>query len=199
MKALLAAASVIALVSAAPVWAQTAANPAAAGAERLSQQDRTFAQKAGDGSLGEAEMGQLAMQKGATPAIREFGRWMYTDHGITANAWLQAILADLHENIQPTLTPQDRALHQKLSGLSGSRFDEVYIQSQVTDHEKTIPVFEREAREGTNPMVKNFARGLVRVLRQHLAEAKELAGTVGVAAAGGTAAAERSGSSLPPR
>jgi putative membrane protein len=139
------------------------------------------------------------MQKGATPAIRAFGRWMYTDHGLTANAWLQAIVGEMHENIQPTLTPEDRALHQKLSGLSGSRFDEAYIQSQVTDHEKTIPLFEREARDGSNPMVKNFARGLVPVLRQHLAEAKELAGTVGVAAAGGAAAAERSGSSMPPR
>ena len=47
----------------------------------MSQQDKTFIHEAGAGNLAEAEMGQLAEQKAITPAIKEFGRWMATDHG----------------------------------------------------------------------------------------------------------------------
>lgn len=198
MKKSLAAASVCALLVAAPAWAQNSGNRAAA-AQNLDQQDRTFVEKAGAGSLAEADLGKLAEQKGATPAVREFGRWMATDHGLVANNWLKAILADQNQSFQPTLTAQDRQLRQKLEGLRGSQFDREYIQAQVTDHEKTIPVFRTEARDGHNPMLKNFAENLTPVLEQHLAEAKALAGGAGVAAVEGSSAAERSGSSMPPR
>ena len=47
----------------------------------MSQQDKTFVHEAGAGNLAEVEPGQLAEQKAADPAVREFGRWMATDHG----------------------------------------------------------------------------------------------------------------------
>jgi putative membrane protein len=90
MKHLFAAASLRALLIAAPAWAQNAPSP---GLQLLSQQDPTFIKEAGAGNLAEADAGKLAMEKGGTPAIREFGRWMYTDHGLTANNWLKAIMA----------------------------------------------------------------------------------------------------------
>lgn len=197
MKKSLAAASVCALLIAAPAWAQNSGNRAASGAENLNQQDRTFVEKAGGGSLAELDLGKLAEQKGATPAVREFGRWMATDHGLVANNWLKAILGDQNQSFQPMLTAQDKELRQKLDGLRGAQFDREYIQSQVADHEKTIPVFQREASDGHNPMIKNFAENMIPVLQQHLAEAKALAGGAGVAA--GESNAERSGSSMPPR
>jgi putative membrane protein len=197
MKKSLAAASVCALLIAAPAWAQNSGNRAASGAENLNQQDRTFVEKAGGGSLAESDLGKLAEQKGATPAVREFGRWMATDHGLVANNWLKAILGDQNQSFQPMLTAQDKELRQKLDGLRGAQFDREYIQSQVADHEKTIPVFQREASDGHNPMIKNFAENMIPVLQQHLAEAKALAGGAGVAA--GESNAERSGSSMPPR
>lgn len=194
MRPLLAAASACALLVAAPSWAQNAPT----GAQTLSQQDKTFIQEAGAGNLAEAELGQLAEQKAATPAVKEFGRWMYTDHGLTANPWLAAILRQEHETFQPTLTAEQKQLKQKLEGLSGAQFDQQFIGHMVQDHEKTIPVFEKEAREGHNPALKGYAEGLTPVLQQHLAEAKELAGTGGMAREGATGA-ERTGTSSPQR
>jgi putative membrane protein len=195
MKGLLAAVSVIALLAAAPAWAQNTAT----GAQSLSQQDKTFIQEAGAGNLAEAELGQLAEQKGATPAVKEFGRWMYTDHGLTANKWLAAILREEHENFQPTLTAEQKQLKQKLEGLSGTQFDRQYVEHMVQDHEKTIPAFEKEAKEGHNPMIKAYAEDVTPVLQQHLAEVKELAGAGGVAANEGATGAERTGTSMPQR
>ena len=195
MKGLLSAVSVIAVVAALPAWAQNTP----AGPQALSQQDKTFIQEAGAGNLAEAELGQLAEQKAARPAIKEFGRWMYTDHGLTANNWLAAILREEHENLQPMLTAEQKQLKQRLEGLSGTQFDQQFIEHMVQDHEKTIPVFEKEAREGHNPMLKSYAEGLTPVLQQHLAEAKELASGGGVAAREGATGPERTGTSAPQR
>jgi putative membrane protein len=195
MKGLLAAVSVSALLAAGPAWAQNTATENRA----LNQQDKAFIQQAGAGGLAEVELGQLAEQKGATPAIREFGRWMATDHSL-ANKWLTSLLQEEHENVQPTLTAEQLQEEQRLDGLSGAQFDRQYIDHMVQDHEKTVPLFEREAREGHSPALKAFAESLTPVLQQHLAEAKELAGAGGVAERAGTAeTAERTGTSAPQR
>jgi putative membrane protein len=193
MKGLLAAVSASALLAVAPAWAQNAATESRA----LSQQDKTFIQEAGAGNLAEAEMGQLAEAKATAPAIKEFGRWMATDHGF-ANKWFAAILREEHENFQPALTTEQTEMKRKLEDLSGAQFDQYYVQHMVQDHEKAVPVFEREAKEGHNPAIKVYAQYLTPVLEQHLAEVKELAGG-GVAAREGAAGAERTGSSTPQR
>jgi putative membrane protein len=141
MKEILAAASVCALMISAPAWAQNAANPGADAGQPLSQQDKIFVQKAGDGSLAEVDLGWLAMQRGATPAIRKFGRWMYTDHDLVANNWLKAILAAQNATAQLQLTTEDQHLRQRLVGLRGAQFDREYMQAMVADHEKTVPAF----------------------------------------------------------
>ncbi|MGB9645968.1 MAG: DUF4142 domain-containing protein [Stellaceae bacterium] len=194
MKGLFAAASVCALLVAAPVWAQNTT----AGSQTLSQQDKTFVHEAGAGNLAEAELGQLAEQKATTPAVKEFGRWMATDHGL-ANKWLAAIMREEHEGFQPSLTAEQRQLKQKLEGLSGTEFDQQYVEHMVQDHEKTVPVFEKEGKEGHNPAIKSYAENLTPVLEQHLIEVKELAENSGVAAREGTNGTQRSGSSSPQR
>jgi putative membrane protein len=135
----------------------------------LSQQDQSFVRQAADGSLGEVVLGRIAEQRGGTPAIREFGRWMATDHGLVANRWLEAIMAAQGQRVQPMLSPQDNQLQQRLQRLS--------VQAQVTDHEKTVPKFQQEARGSRNPMLRNFAETLTPVLQQHLDEARRLAAT----------------------
>lgn len=90
-------------------------------------------------------------------------------------------------------------MKQKLEGLSGTQFDQYYVQHMVQDHENAVPVFEKEAKEGHNPAIKGYAEYLTPILEQHLAEIKELAGTSGVAAREGATGAERTVSSGPQR
>ena len=68
-----------------------------------------MSRQAGAGSLAEADLGDLAVKKGATPAVREFGRWMYTDHGLVANNWLKAIVAAQGETFAADLTAEHKA------------------------------------------------------------------------------------------
>ena len=125
---------------------------------------------------------------------------MATDHGLIANKWLAAILRVENESFHPSLTAEQKRLKQKLEGLSGTQFDQELVQHMVQDHEKAIPVFEKQARQGHNPMLKRYAEDLIPVLEQHLIQAKELAGDSGMAAREGTTnAAQTSGSSSPQR
>jgi putative membrane protein len=195
MKVLLAGVSVSALLAIAPAWAQNTTTEN----RNLSRQDRTFIDEAGAGNLAEAELGQLAEQKATRPAIKEFGRWMYTDHELIGNQWLAAILRDAHETFQPTLTPEQTQLKQKLEGLSGTQFDQQYVQHMLQGHEKTVPVFEKEAKEGRDPTIRAYAQGMTPLIEQHLAEVRELVGTSRVAAREGATGAERAVSSGPQR
>lgn len=177
MKGLLTAVSLVALLAAAPAWAQNMAPP---NSQSLSSQDGTFMTKAGAGNLAEAELGKLAEQKAATPAVREFGRWMMTDHTL-ANKRLAAVGQAIGHPLHPKLTQQDIALKNKLQGLSGRRFDTQYMQAMVKDHKKDIRAFQMEAQDGQTKEIKMYAHNMLPVLKEHLAEAEQLAGGNGVA------------------
>jgi putative membrane protein len=63
-------------------------------------------QEAAAGNLAEAELGRLAEQKSAAPAVKEFGRWMDTDHTF-ANQWLVGLGKEIDHPVQPALTAKD--------------------------------------------------------------------------------------------
>jgi putative membrane protein len=197
MKGLFAAASAIALLAGVPAWAQNPASPQnPASLQALNSQDRMFLKQAGDGNLAEMKLGQLAMQKATSPAIKEFGRWMMTDHGF-ANVRLAAIGKRIGvANFQPKLTMQDQQMQQKLQGLSGEQFDRQYTQMMVRDHKETIPKFRKEEQDGQNRLLKTYAHNLLPVLHQHLAEAEQLASLSSVATGTTAPPAAMSGSSI---
>ncbi|HJU15626.1 MAG TPA: DUF4142 domain-containing protein [Stellaceae bacterium] len=184
MKALFAAASVVALMAGAPAWAQVAMHQVTTHPHSLASQDREFMVKAGDGSLAEVQLGTLAAEKSSNPAVQEFGRWMVTDHSL-ANKRLTTIAQELGQpELHPTLTRQDIAVKDKLQGLSGSRFNWQYLQIMVKDHKKDVQLFRKEAQEGQKPQLKRYAQNLLPVLQQHLAEAEELSSLTGATATG---------------
>jgi len=180
MTRLLFAASVAGLL-AAPALAQNSQ-----GGGDLSSQDRAFVEKAAQGNVAEAQEGQLAMRQAASPAVREFGRWMFTDH-TGMDKWL-AVVA-VREGLQVPTTPNQEQAQRlsRLRGLRGEQFDRAYIPDQARDHERTIALFQQEGQSGQNPQLKSFAQQAVPVLQQHLAEARELQGlsTPGNAASSG--------------
>jgi putative membrane protein len=173
----------LSLLATVPAWAQGTGHPL-----QLNNEDKQFINKVEDGNLAEAGLGQLAEQKAAEPAVKEFGRWMAADHAF-ANKRLVAIAKDAAYQHQPTLTEKDKALQQKLQPLSGTQFDEEYLKGMVQDHQQTIALFEAEAQSGQYQHLKAYAQNLLPVLQQHLAEAQELAARAGAAI----------GSTVPPK
>lgn len=188
MRALAVAASAAALLLAASAQAQTSSTV------KPSSHDASFVAAAAAGNLAEARLGTLVEDHGGTAAVKEFGRWMSTDHRF-ANQRLKAVAAPLQLWQKPHLNHHQEAMEKKLEHLHGIAFDRAYMKDMVNDHAKTIAKFRKEAEQGRNPQIKRYAHNLLPVLDQHAKEARRLAGGAGMAS-GNPAAL--SGTSRPP-
>jgi putative membrane protein len=160
--------------------------------------DRTFAHDAAVSGMAEVRLGKLAETEGATGDVKNFARRMVADH-TKANDQLASIAK--REGITPAtaLDREHQAAYDWLDKQSGATFDRIYIDGAVTDHQKTIALFRREAKSGDNAPLKQFAETTLPVLRHHLQMAKAIQGRMNETAPQASAQArESSGSSMAP-
>jgi putative membrane protein len=134
--------------------------------------DSTFAMKAAAGGMAEVKFGQLAQQKASNPAVKQFGERMVTDHS-KANSQLKSVASKNDITLPSGLDAKDQATYDKLSKLSGPEFDRAYMKDMVSDHEKDVSDFKREANTGKNSDIKNFASQTLPTLQEHLQMARQ--------------------------
>jgi putative membrane protein len=138
--------------------------------------DSKFVKDAAEGGMAEVELGKLAAQKGSSPDVKQFGQKMVDDH-TKANDQLKQIASSENINIPDSLSSKQQSELNKLSKLSGPKFDKAYIKGEVKDHKKDISEFQDEAQGGSKAAVKQFASQTLPTLQQHLSLAKQLGKT----------------------
>ena len=141
--------------------------------------DAHFAKEAAAGGMAEVKMGQLAQEKGSNETVKSFGEKMVHDHS-EANEKLKSVAGEEKIELPTTLSKEDQATYDHLSSLSGDAFDKAYARDMVRDHLKDIAAFKKEAADGKNEAVKNFASETVPTLETHLKLAHQMAQAVGV-------------------
>jgi putative membrane protein len=129
--------------------------------------DHKFAMEAAMGGMMEVELGRLAAQKGASDEVRQFGQRMVDDHS-KANEQLTQIASTKGLTPPSALDAKHQAEMQKLSALSGEKFDKEYVKMMVKDHKKDVGEFQKEAGRGADPDIKAFAASALPTLREHL-------------------------------
>lgn len=143
---------------------QTAAN----------EKDHEFVRKAAEGGMAEVMLGELAQTKGNTREVKEFGKDMVTDHR-QANEELQTLA---QENGYPEIprvpSPAAQRDYEKLMEKNDADFDNAFARQMVKDHERTIQLFRKEAENGKDEEIKNWALKTLPVLESHLERAKKL-------------------------
>jgi len=147
----------------------------------LSSGDKSFMQKAAEGGSAEVQLGQLAEQKASSQAVRDFGKRMVTDH-TQAGDKLKGIADSKFVNVTSSLDAKDKALYDKLSGLSGAAFDREYMRAMVKDHKADVAEFQKEANSGRDQDVKSFASLTLPTLQDHLRQAEKVDSSVGASA-----------------
>jgi putative membrane protein len=140
----------------------------------INPQDKGFVHLLTLNNMAEVVLGQLAADSSQTPAIKEFGQQMVAEHSANA-AELEALASRLGIATPDTLTSRHEQLRQQLLTLKGNSFDSLYILNQVADHRTTINLLENAHSLGNNTELKDFARGLLPHIFQHLQEAETLA------------------------
>jgi putative membrane protein len=162
----------------APVFAQNSDQKMDSGSSKMMKStDVKFAQKAAQGGMAEVQLGQMAAQKGTNADVKAFGQQMVDDH-TKANDDLKSVAAKENMTLPSGLSAKDQALQSKLQNLSGEQFDRAYMKAMVKDHEEDVKEFQKEANDGKDPQIKDFASRTLPVLQGHLDKAKSVDSTV---------------------
>ena len=136
--------------------------------------DADFLTAAVQGDTGEIAMGQMMVDKGATPQVKAFGRMLVLDH---TQSRQQAQAAAHLVNITPAETAGADAVQAMaaLHAKTGVEFDHAAKLISLEDHKKDIARFEQEAAAGHGPAA-DHARTTLPILKKHLQAAEQLPG-----------------------
>ena len=129
--------------------------------------DTKFAMEAAMGGMAEVEMGRVAAQKGASDEVRQFGQRMVDDHS-KANQDLMQVASAKGLTLPTALDAKHQADVQKLSALSGDKFDKEYVGMMVKDHKEDVAEFQKESTGGADADIKSFAARTLPVIQDHL-------------------------------
>lgn len=135
--------------------------------------DAQFAKNAADGGLTEVKLGQLAEDRGASQAVKDFGKRMVTDHSKADDALKNAASSD-KITLPTEIEAKDESVYNRFSKLSGAAFDRAYARDMVRDHQADIAAFREEAKDGKDASIKSFASQTLPTLEDHLKQAREM-------------------------
>lgn len=153
-------------------------------ANTKSAADENFAKKAAEGGMAEVKLGQLAEERGSSPAVKNFGRRMVQDHS-KANNELKDVTSKENVPLPNEMDKSDQATYDRLSKLSGDAFDRAYARDMVKDHSKDVSEFQKEAKSGKDESIKNFAAQTLPTLQNHLDQARQMEQAVNQSAGNG--------------
>lgn len=140
---------------------------AASAKQQLSQQDKMWITQAHQINLAEIKLGEMAQRKGHANAVREAGQTLESDHE-RLDSKLEPVAENLGISLpeSPTLTQQAEA--EMLSDKSGMAFDQAWVQTEISAHEKAITKTNKEISKGSSPKVQSLAKETLPVLEKHL-------------------------------
>ena len=123
--------------------------------------------------MAEVKLGQLAEERGSNPAVKNFGRRMVQDHSKAGNE-LKSTASKANIDLPTEMDKSDQATYDRLSKLSGEAFDRAYARDMVKDHSKDVSEFQKEAKNGRDENIKNFAAQTLPTLQSHLDQARQM-------------------------
>ncbi|WP_449437097.1 DUF4142 domain-containing protein [Pedobacter steynii] len=140
---------------------------------RPADSDTTFASKAAVGGMAEVELGQLALQKGSSAAVKDFAAMMVKDHG-AANTELKGIATTKNIALPAMLDAEHASKKKELESKSGAEFDKAYVMTMVDGHEKTLSLMEDGSQNCKDADLKAFAAKTAPVVKHHLEMIKKI-------------------------
>src|SRR5437764_10392610 len=141
-------------------------------ATNLSGPDADFVNKAAQGGLAEVQLGQMVVQKAQNQAVKAFAQRMVDDHS-KANDQLKQLASQKGITLPTDVDSSEKQFQEKLSSASGAKFDKMYMDHMLLDHQKDASAFQAEANTAADPDLKNFAQQTLPTLQQHLQLAQQ--------------------------
>lgn len=154
----------------------------------ISAGDRDFVEDMAIGGMAEVELGRMAMERGASAEVKQFGDMMVKDHS-TAGDELKQVAMQHSIPMPAGLDQKHQDLKTTLSNLRGAEFDREYMKAMVDGHEDVVDRLQTRAsadrfgddkgevnpERSDNPVeaaLNQWAARALPTVRHHLDEAK---------------------------
>ncbi|WP_050405157.1 DUF4142 domain-containing protein [Bradyrhizobium embrapense] len=121
----------------------------------------------------EIEAAKIAQQKGNT-AEKKFAEQMMTDHTKTSTELKAMVTGEMRSALPAGLDDKSQKKLDVLRDTKADDFASEYDPMQVSAHKDAISLFERYAKGGDDPKLKDWAGKTLPALQHHLAMAQDL-------------------------
>ena len=121
----------------------------------------------------EIEAAKIAQEKGNADE-KKFAQQMITDHTKTSGELKGMVRANLESDLPTALDDSSQKKLDQLRNTRSQAFASVYDPMQVGAHKDAISVFERYAKGGEDPKLKDWARKTLPTLQHHLEMAQQM-------------------------
>jgi len=137
--------------------------------------DKDFIRNAVEASATELHLGKLAQDKASSDAVKDLGKRMVEANTQTSDQ-LQKAASALKIQVPADPPRKAKKAEDKLAKLSSADFDRAYAKMAADEQKQTVKEFEREAKNGKVPGVKDFAAKNLPAEQERQKQAEELAG-----------------------
>lgn len=183
-----ACATVVLMISAAPSFAQDRSqNPSqtpsrsprtqpsepAKTAQSSAVSDQQFVKNVAGDNMAEVELGKLAAEKASREDVKKFAQQMVDEHG-KAGDELKTLASSKNITLPQSMDASHKAVHDRLSKLSGAAFDRDYVREMLNGHQKAVAAFKNEATNGKDAEIKAWASKTQPTIEAHLREVEAL-------------------------
>jgi len=133
-----------------------------------------FVKEAAMSDMFELQSSKLAEQKG-TAQEKSFAQQMITDHTKTTMDLKRLVDGGkVKAEIPTALDSSHQSKLERLQGANGKDFSSDFASDQVSAHKDAVSLFERYAKGGDDPELKDWAGKTLPALQHHLEMAQDL-------------------------
>lgn len=133
----------------------------------VTEADRDFVVKVRSAGLWEFPLGQEAMKRGATPAMREAGEHLVVGHALL-DASCRKIAQELNITLPNEATPQQRQFVATVKGNTGKQFDTTAANIMRVTHGQIFPAIANIRATTKNTLVRQLANEANSVVLDHI-------------------------------
>ncbi len=140
---------------------------------------KEFAIKAAESGMLEVKLAQLAQQKSQSQEIKQLAQKLEQDH-TQANTQLTALARQKNIDLPTDLKGDCQEYYEAFQKLDGPDFDNAYLLFNVQGHLKSIMMFQKEAQNGSDQDIKQWASQTLPTLQRHAAHINTVAQAAGL-------------------
>ena len=117
----------------------------------------------------EIQSGKLAETMGSTPAVKDFGKMLVTDHTKSSEMLKAAAKKTSPVVALPMILPADlKAKLDALKAAKGADFDKLFVTQQTDGHKAALDALKAYSAGGDQPSLKEFATTVIPTVQGHL-------------------------------